>query len=73
MKIELKKFESGWVGLSLAVTRGDIDLLIQRLSALKSGDIGHFHLRTNNFDGDPSVADVEIFSTTEEDMNFSVE
>ena len=60
MNVILEKHDSGWVGLSIALGCSEIDALIARLNELKSGKLGHFHLRCDNFDADAGVADIEI-------------
>jgi hypothetical protein len=56
----LEKHKSGWVGISFAFRRKDIDALIEHLIALKSGQINHFHFRTDDFSKEEGIADVEI-------------
>jgi hypothetical protein len=56
----MDKFESGWIGVSLAVSRQEIELLIQRLKELHSGTIGHFHLRNEDFLSEEGISDIEI-------------
>ncbi|MCC7096204.1 MAG: hypothetical protein IT472_03375 [Thermomonas sp.] len=73
MRITLNRFESGWVGISIALTDENLDLFVQKLQALKAGSIGHFHLRANDFDGQPNVGDVEISLASESDGAFSIE
>ena len=60
MEAKLEKFDSGWVGLSLALNVSEIEALITRLRNLSSGDIGHFHIRNDDFSADEGVADIEI-------------
>lgn len=60
MNTKLEKFESGWVGVSLALATDEIELLIQRLNSLKSGNITHFHLRNEDFTPSEGMADIEF-------------
>ena len=60
MNVTLETFDSGWIGLSIALGHSEIDVLIQRLNELKSGELGHFHFRCDNFDAAEGVADIEI-------------
>ena len=67
MNIKLEKFNSGWIGLSIAFSVEDIDVMIERLNDLKSGSIDHFHFRNNDFEADSGVADIEVTRATEGD------
>ncbi|WP_145170667.1 hypothetical protein [Rubripirellula lacrimiformis] len=69
MNVVLEKFDSGWVGLSLALGRSEIDVLIQKLNELKSGELDHFHFRCDNFDASEGVADFEITTSGAGDVN----
>ena len=60
MKVEIDKFESGWVGLFIMVKPSEIDLLVSRLIELKSDALDHFHFRTCEYGREPGVADIEI-------------
>lgn len=60
MDIQLNKFPSGWVGMSLTLTDEDINKLVSRLTSLQNGKCGHFHIRRDDLSGEPSVADIEI-------------
>ena len=60
MQVNLEKFDSGWVSLTVAIPRKDIDNLIARLQDLKSGSTGHFHFRTDDFSCESGVADIEF-------------
>lgn len=60
MKTEIEAFKSGWIGIALGISEQEIDLLIERLESLRSGRIQHFHLRRDDFSGDPGIADIEI-------------
>ena len=60
MNTKFEKFDSGWVGLSLALSPKEIELLLRRLNELKVGEINHFHLRAEDFESDEGVADIEV-------------
>ncbi len=60
MDTKLKKFDSGWVGLSLALDVAEVEALISKLRELSSGEIGHFHIRNDDLSGEEGVADIEI-------------
>ena len=60
MKVELEKFESGWIGISIELKPEAIDDLIDRLETLKSGKIGHFHFRRDRFEEAVGGGDIEI-------------
>ena len=46
--------------MRLAFRPDEIDRLIANLQELKSGDLGHFHFRRNQWDGSPGIADIEL-------------
>jgi hypothetical protein len=60
MDAKLEKFDSGWVGLSLTLDVSEIEALMIRLQKLSSGEIGHFHIRNDDFSAEEGVADIEI-------------
>ncbi len=60
MNIIIDRFASGWVGLSLELCPDEIDNLISRLSSLKVGRCGHFHIRCNDMNDEPGVADMGL-------------
>ena len=60
MKTLVEHFDSGWIGLSIALSTEEIDLLIEKLNQLKDSELGHFHFRRDNFADKPGLADVEI-------------
>jgi hypothetical protein len=69
MNAKLETFDSGWVGLSLALGNEEIDLLLRRLNELKSGDINHFHLRNEDFESKEGMADIEITTMGKNEQN----
>lgn len=69
MNTKLERFESGWLGISIALRDEEIDLLLRRLTQLKSGDIRHFHLRNDDFHSDEGVADIEITTIGEQEQD----
>lgn len=69
MNAKLEKFDSGWVGVSLALSTDEIELLLQRLASLKSGDITHFHLRSDDFSPCEGIADIEFCLIGEQEPN----
>jgi len=64
MFARVEKFESGWIGLSLALTKSQIDSLIARLCELKEEKIGHFHIRSDDFSPEIGIADIELSLNT---------
>ena len=60
MKADIEKFDSGWIGVSLSLAPHEIDLLVDRLKALRAGEVGHFHVRQNRWGPSPGVADIEF-------------
>ena len=69
MNVTLENFDSGWVGLSIALGRSEIDVLIQRLNDLKSDKLGHFHFRCDDFSAAEGVADIEITTKCDGDVD----
>lgn len=69
MNAKLEKFDSGWIDISLALATEEIDLLLRRLNALKSGEITHFHLRNEDFSLSEGIADIEITTIGEGELN----
>ncbi len=47
MNAQVEKYDSGWVGLSFALSSDEIDVLVSRLMDLKSGALDHFHCPRN--------------------------
>jgi hypothetical protein len=64
---DIEKFESGWIGLSFAISIQEIDDLVSMLNLLKNGKIGHFHLRACDWSGKEGIADVEFSIKGEND------
>jgi hypothetical protein len=60
MNIMVDRFPSGWIGLSIEMSVDEIDELVDRLNSLKEGRNTHFHIRSNEMDGEPGVADIEF-------------
>lgn len=60
MNLELISFETGWAGISLVLSIEEIDKFRELLLLLKTGQLNHFHLRRNDWDSGPSIADIEI-------------
>lgn len=72
MYASLEDFKTGWYGVSLALTRSDIDRLIDALTTLKSTK-GHFHLRSD-FQGSGGIGDVEVsIQSDHEDSNLTLD
>ena len=69
MNTKLEKFDSGWVGVSLALSSEEVEVLIQRLRELKSGEINHFHLRNKDFTLTEGIADIEITTMGKEELD----
>jgi hypothetical protein len=74
MNMTMEKFDSGWIGLSLELNESEIDKLMIRLTELKNRNIGHFHIRNEDFSAETGIADLEL-SLSESDGigNMSVE
>jgi hypothetical protein len=69
MNVKIEKFDSGWMGISLALGKEEIELFVRRLNKLKAGEIGHFHFRNENFGPDEGVADIEITTIGKDDVD----
>jgi len=70
MNVKLEKFDSGWVTLSIALGKEEIELLIRRLNELKSGGLGHFHFfRNDDCEAAEGVADIEITTIGEDEAD----
>jgi hypothetical protein len=54
----LTKFSSGWIGLGVGLSTGEIDALIARLLAIRNDPAKHFHVRSNH---EPGVGDIEFY------------
>jgi hypothetical protein len=64
-----ERFESGWIGMYLALRPGEIDTLISWLGSLKQGADRHFHLTATDWSGDPGIADIEIGLQGEDEID----
>ena len=67
----MESFESGWIGITAGLRRGEIDQLIDLLADLRDGRLDHFHTHAL-FDADSPamVADIEIsLADDDEDDN----
>lgn len=60
MNIIVDRFPSGCVGLSVELCAEEMDELIGRLNSLKEGRTTHFHIRSNEMEGESGVADIEF-------------
>lgn len=60
MKAAVDDPGTGWVSVSLALEPAEVEVLVRRLEELRSGEVAHFHLRTDDFSPDVGVADVEF-------------
>ncbi len=60
MNAILHNYGTGWVGVSLALKSEEIDELCRRLRQLQNGEVGHFHLRCDDLEGQEGLADVSI-------------
>jgi hypothetical protein len=69
MRCGLERFESGWVGVFLALRPGEIDALISWLESLKHGANRHFHLAATDWSGSEGVADLEIGLQGEDEID----
>lgn len=59
MRLDVLEHKSTFVGLSLALTPADIDVMLRQLNALKNDNSQHFHL-SNNADTSSVFVDIEI-------------
>ena len=59
MHAELEDFKTGWFGLRVGLTEGDISALINKLSELRRSK-SHFHARSD-FSGQGGVGDIEFY------------
>ena len=66
MKVDLKKFESGWHAIYLGLTKKEINEFIDFLISLKNEKSDHFHI-SNNYDNDSMVGDIEIYLKNDEE------
>jgi len=69
MKADIEKFDSGWIGVSLSLAPHEIDLLVERLNALRTGKVDHFHIRQNRWGPSAGVADIEFSLAEAGDTN----
>jgi hypothetical protein len=69
MRATIEDFKTGWFGITLGVKKSELDLLINRLQALKGDPTQHFHLSAD-FTGSGGVGDIEIFVDSEDAPNY---
>jgi hypothetical protein len=72
MNVSIKKLNTDWHDIDIALTDSDIDLLIERLQSLRQ-QRGHFHFRRNDFSLPGGIADVQIYWTDQAPSNMVVE
>jgi len=72
MFIELENFNTGWVGLKIALKTKDIDTLINNLILLKKEPSQHFHLSSSDFEGENGVSDIEIYINDDSQENMQL-
>jgi len=60
MHIECESFGTGWIGLSIALRRDEIDQMILLLQELKRAEFDHFHLSSTDSSANEGVADIEV-------------
>lgn len=60
MIAEIEKWKEGWQGISLGLSNEEIDQLISQLQDIKKDNEQHFHI-TSNWEGEPSIGDIEIY------------
>jgi hypothetical protein len=73
MRVDIEDFTTGWFGLTVGLTRPEIDAFIQRLIAIRDDPSGHFHFRSN-YEGSGGVGDIEFYvRSPEEPNNMSIE
>ena len=60
MRVEIEDWKNGWAGVRVALSLGEIDVFIQRLTMLKNDPEQHFHISSDN-KGSGGVGDIEIY------------
>jgi hypothetical protein len=68
MRVEIESLDTGWHQIYIGLKIEEVDLLIQRLSLLKKDKGQHFHIMSN-YDGEPSVGDIEFYLQENEEDN----
>ena len=71
MFLKLEDYNTGWIGLKIAIKTNDIDILIQNLELLKDNPSQHFHI-SSNFEGETGVGDIEIYVDDESPENMQL-
>lgn len=68
MKVDVNQFDSGWFGISMALSTHDIDRLVGLLNDLRQAKITHFHAHSTLLEGaEPSVAEMEIYLASDDE------
>ncbi len=65
MQVFIEDFKTGWHGVTLGLSKSEIDLLIQKLIHLRDEECEHFHGR-NLFEESGGIADIEFHLADEE-------
>ena len=56
---EIKDWNNGWYGVSLGVSRAEIDRLIVLLTTLRNNPDQHFHI-SSDYVGSGGIGDIEV-------------
>lgn len=65
MNVRVERSGNDWDSVSIELRTDEIESLVSLLSKLRAGEIGHFHIRNNDFSRESGLADIE-FSKHEE-------
>ncbi|HTZ41487.1 MAG TPA: hypothetical protein VMB77_15135 [Syntrophales bacterium] len=60
MYVEIEDFKTGWYGITVGLSKAEINKLIERLEFLRDNNDQHFHIRSN-YEGIGGVGDIEIY------------
>jgi hypothetical protein len=60
MRVDLKDWKNGWNGVEIALTLGEIDILIERLNMLKNDPDQHFHI-SSDYKTAGGIGDIEVY------------
>jgi hypothetical protein len=60
MRVELNDWKNGWSGVEIALSAGEIDILIERLTMLKNDPDQHFHI-SSDYKVPGGIGDIEVF------------
>ena len=57
---EFKDWNNGWYGVSLGVSRAEIDRLIALLTTIRNNPDQHFHV-SSDYVGSGGIGDIEVY------------